>query len=308
MAKKQENLASKARHAVRKHARWVVLGVMLVVCGIASRRVWESLHEELINSPRYKITADTLHFTPEVQPPWIRSDVKAQVLRDTGITNSLTLLDPPVMIQQRLVDAFELHPWVRKVESVDLVGPGRVEITVTYREPVAVAEVQTDQDRELLPVDAFAVRLPDNELTDVEKSYLPRITTIEDRPLVGQAWSDTRMQGAAQLADRLRPVWERFSLLDIVPSTYPEVQRSHRFYTYEIRSSGGTVIRWGAAPGFSPPGESTFEDKLARITGWFNTNGGLDSINAPESIDVRDSLHVSKQMAKKESSDGEKVR
>ena len=308
MAKKQDNLAANTRQAVTKHARWVILGVMLVVCGIASRRVWEGVHQELLDSPRYKITADTLHLTPEAQPPWIRSDVKAEVLRDSGITNSLTLLDPPATIQQRLVDAFELHPWVRKVEQVDLAGPGRIDITITYREPVAVAEVQTDQARELLPVDALAVRLPDNELTDVEKSYLPRITTIEDRPLVGEAWSDIRMQGAAQLADRLRPVWEKYSLLDIVPSTYPEVQRSHRFYTYEIRSSGGTVIRWGAAPGFSPPGESTFEDKLARLAGWIAANGGLDSINSPESIDVRDSLHVEKRIAKENIDDGEQVR
>lgn len=307
MAKKQDNPASNARQWVTKHARWVILGVMLLVCGVASRRVWESIHAELANSPHYKITADTLHFTPEAQPPWIRSDVKAQVLRDSGIANSMTLLDPPADIQRRLVDAFELHPWIRKVDQVDLAGPGRIEMTVTYREPVAVAEVLTGESQELLPLDALAVRLPDNELTDVEKSYLPRITDIEDRPQVGEAWSDIRMQGAAQLADRLRSVWEQYCLMDIVPSTYPEVQRSHRFYTYELRSSGGTVIRWGAAPGFSPPGESSFEDKLARLAGWINSNSSLDSINAPKSIDVRDSLHVEKQIAK-EKTEGETVR
>lgn len=103
------------------------------------------------------------------------------------------------------------------------------------------------------------------------------------------------MQGAAELAARLRSVWEAYSLLDIVPSPYPEVQRSHRFYTYEIRTSGGTAIRWGAAPSFAPPGESSFDEKLARLAGYVQQHGPLDSINSPQSIHVRDGLQIEKR-------------
>ncbi|MCO6047891.1 hypothetical protein NG895_28640 [Aeoliella sp. ICT_H6.2] len=282
--------------------RMIVTAIVLVAVGVVARKAWESMHANLLASPRYKLSAATLHISPET-PPWIRTDVKAEVLRDSGLTDSLSLLESPEVIQQRLVDTFELHPWIRKVDSVVLARPGEIEMTVAYRQPVAVAEVSAAGQTDLLPIDAEAVRLPDGHLTEVEKSYLPRISDIHQRPLEGDTWGDARVLGAARLAARLGPVWEKFSLLDIVPSGHPEVLRSNRYYVYDIRSNYGTVIHWGAAPGFAPPGESPFEEKLARLTNWIDQNGSLDSINSPQSIDVRDSLYVEKRIAKQPESE-----
>ncbi len=283
--------------------RSVVIAIVLLATGVAARIVWDRFEANLTRSPRYRITAEVIHIIPEAPPPWIRSNVKAQVLRDSGITDSLTLLDEPATIQRRLVDAFELHPWVDKVEQVVLASPTRIDVLLEYRQPVAVAEVRVGGRSELVPVDRYAVRLPDGDLTDVERSYLPRISEIENRPLVGEAWSDVRVQGAAQLAAHLRDVWEAYSLVDIIPSTYPEVQRSHRFFTYEIRTSGGTVIRWGAAPGFSPPGENSFEDKLARLSNYIQQHGRLESIDSPKMLDVRNGLLVEKRTVKRDVAD-----
>ncbi len=280
--------------------RTLVVAMVLLAAGVAMRKAWDRLNAELARSPRFQITADLIHLTPEQYPPWIRSDVKLQVFRDSGITDSLTLLDEPGDIQQRLVDAFELHPWIRKVNRVNLSGPRRIDIELEYREPVAVVEATASGTSVMLPVDRDAVRLPDDELTDVEKLYLPRISGIEDRPLVGEAWSDLRMQGAARMASQLIKVWETYGLLDIVPSPYPEVQRSHRFYTYEIRTNWGTAIRWGAAPGFAPPGESSFEEKLSRLTTYIQQHGTLDSIDSPQAIDVRDALQVERRTVQRE--------
>lgn len=278
--------------------RTLLVIVLLLVGGVTSRRVWDSLHGELAQSPHYQLTADVIELEPAEPPPWIRTDVKAQVLRDSGITGTLSLLEDPGVIQRRLTDAFELHPWVRKVTRVDIASPRRIRLAIEYRQPVAVAEVTAGSTSELLPLDSRAVRLPEEDLTEVEKSYLPRIAHVEDRPLVGEAWEDIRMQGAAELAGLLASQWEPFSLLEIVPSDYPEVARSHRFYVYDIRASGGTLIHWGAAPSYGPPGESSFEAKLDRLAGYIDRHGALDSINSPKSIDVRDALHVEKRLAK----------
>lgn len=275
--------------------RTLIIAVVLLTAGVAGRKLWDGMHASLAQSPRYQITAETIRVTPEAAPPWIRTDVKTQVLRDSGIAGSLSLLDKPATIHQRLVDAFELHPWVRRVERVVLASPTRIDVELEYREPVAVAMVKAGEATEMVPVDREAVRLPGSELTDVELAYLPRITGIEDRPLVGEAWSDIRMQGAAALAAHLRNVWEQYSLVDIVPSPYPDVQRSHRFYTYDMRTSGGTIIRWGAAPGFSPPGENSFEEKLTRLSRYIQQNGPLESIDSPQALDVRDGLRVEKR-------------
>ena len=280
--------------------RNLVIMVALVAAGVVLRQGWNILHIELATAPQYRLTTDTVQLVPAEVPPWIRRDVKAEVFRDSGLTDSISLLDPPSDIQQRLIDAFELHPWVREVTRVELVGPGHVEVALEYREPVAVAELARDETRELLPVDAESVRLPDEDLTDTEKAYLPRIRGIEGRPLVGAVWADQRMQGAVNLATKLRQVWEPYSLLDIVPSEYPEVVRTYRFYVYELRASGGTTIRWGAAPGYSPPGESTFDEKLTRLAGYVRQYGRLDTIDSPELIDVRDTLHVKERIAQED--------
>ncbi|QDU55587.1 cell division protein FtsQ/DivIB [Aeoliella mucimassa] len=273
---------------------WVAV---LIVVGVIARQGWNSVNLQLTSSPEYRLTMDTVQLVPESLPPWIRTDVKSQVFRDSGLTDSLTLLDNPAEVQQQLVDAFELHPWIRKVERVDLVGPGRVEVTLEYREPIAVAEFVANDTRELLPVDAEGVRLPDGDLSEVEKTYLPRINSVPDRPLVGAAWTDSRMLGAVRIAANLRQLWDAYSLLDIIPSEYPEVARTHRFYVYDLRTSGGTIIRWGAAPGFAPPGESTFEQKLTRLSGYIQQHGRLDTINSPQLIDVRDALQVEARVA-----------
>ena len=277
---------------------WVVL---LLVAGVTARRVWDTLQGELARSPRFQLTGEVIELYPTEPPPWIRNDIKAEVLRDSGLPDTLSLLDKPEVIQQRLMDAFELHPWVRKVTKVDIAAPRLIRLSLEYRQPVAVAEVAAGSTSELLPLDALAVRLPEEDLTEVEKSYLPRIAHIEDRPLVGEAWGDIRMQGAAELAAKLQPRWERFSLLEIVPSDYPEVARSHRFFVYDIRTSGGTLIHWGAAPSFGPPGESDFDAKLARLSGYIEQHGALDSINSPQVIDVRDALRIEKRLARKKS-------
>lgn len=298
MADKEQSPGTWHQRLRKFSPRTVMIVVLLVVGGVTARRVWDSLHLELARSAHFELTADVIELEPAETPPWIRSDVKSRVLRDSGLADTLSLLDDPSVIQRRLVDAFELHPWVRRVTKVDIASPRHIALTIDYRRPVAVAEVSAGNTSELLPLDAQAVRLPEDDLTEVEKSYLPRIAGIEDRPLVGEAWGDIRMQGAAELAALLQPRWEPYSLLEIVPSDYPEVARSHRFYVYDIRTSGGTVIHWGAAPSFGPPGESSFQDKLSRLAGYIEQHGALDSINSPKSIDVRDALHVERRLAK----------
>ncbi len=291
-----------AASVLRIRPRLLLSAALLVAAGIGARYVWNHLSGTLGQSPRYQITAEVIQL-PGPLPAWIRTDVKRDVLLNSDITRSLSLLDKPQKIQRRLIDAFALHPWVRSVRRIELCGPSRIEVELEYREPVAVAQVVTGNATELLPVDDQAFRLPEGNLTEVEKSYLPRIANIDGRPLVGEPWTDKRLIGGVAIAVRLRDVWDQFRLLEIVPSSYPEVERSHRYFTYDIRSSSGTLIRWGAAPELGPPGESSFDQKLARLQGYVGEHGPLDSIRTPQAIDVRDGLMIEKRTVQRESSD-----
>ncbi len=286
--------ATSAKTAVipRPRPQWVVAAVLLVGLGGVARLGWEYLHSSMAFSGRYQLSADVIHVLPETTPAWIRSDVKGEVLRHADLLHSASLLDDPGELHQRLVGAFELHPWVQQVEKVEFVGPKQIDIQVRYREPIAVvAMAGGSPQRELFVVDLYAMRLPDGDFTEIEKSYLPRIVGIEGRPPVGEPWTDPQVMGAVRLAARLKSVWDRYRLLEIVPAG-PELTRSERYAIYELRTTGGTLIHWGAAPDQGPPGESSFEEKLERLARYIEEYGPLDSVSGPEQIDVRRTLSV----------------
>ena len=276
---------------------------LLLGAGVGARVAWDHLEGKLAKSPRYQLNAQVVQLSPNPPPAWIRTDIKQEVFLSTTLEQTASLLDAPQELQQQIIDAFELHPWIRSVRRIEFPSPSQVVVEVEYREPVAVAEVETNGSRELLPVDREGVRLPEGGLTEAEKSYLPRIADIAGRPQVGQAWTDQRVVGAVALAVKLRKVWDQYRLLEIVPSPHPEVDRAERYYTYGIRSSGGTFIHWGASPEFQPTGESPFEEKLARLSQYIGDYGPLNSIHTPEAIDVRNKLRIKKRTAKRENGD-----
>lgn len=286
--------------AAPRNSRWrlVVSIALLLGVGVAGRLIWNQVHSHLSGSSRYQLTGEVLYTLPETPPVWIRADVKAEVLEASNLTENLSLLDDPSVLHRRIIDAFEMHPWVRHVTRVEIASPKRVEVTLEYREPVAVAEIQSEAGMELLPVDVQATRLPDGDLSDVEKSYLPRIADVEGRPMVGEPWTDLRVLGAVRIAKRLREVWNDYHLHAIIPSPYPETEQSQRYYVYQIRTSGGTYIRWGAAPELGPPSENSFDDKLSRLSTYIAEHGPLDNINTPQAIDVRSQLYVEKRTVK----------
>ena len=79
-------------------------------------------------------------------------------------------------------------------------------------------------------------------------------------------------------------------------------------YTFEIITSGGTRIVWGAAPGQeASAGESAFDQKRKRLLDYAAQHGQLESIDGPAAIDVRSDLVVTPRTAQHEASD-DKVR
>lgn len=286
--------SSTERSGIRLRPRLLVSMVLLIALGMAARVAWEQVRSGLAGSDRYQLSAETIRILPETPPAWLRSDIKGEVLRDSDLAHTLSLLDDPAVVQQRLVDAFEIHPWVHSVERVEIVGPSQIHVVLQYREPVAVVEVASPEGTDRFLVDTEATRLPDGDLTEIERSYLPLITSAQGRPMVGEPWTDLRVIGAVRLAAALRQVWEQYRLHEIIPSPHPEVQRSQRYFVYDIRSSGGTIVRWGAAPDLGPSEESSFKDKLDRLAGYIRQYGPLDSIDGPKLIDVRSQLYVEK--------------
>ena len=78
--------------------------LLLVIGGYIG---WAKWGGQISSQRRYSLSAESFEITP--QPPWIHSDIKADVVRDGSLAD-LSILDPD--LTKRVVQAFELNTWV----------------------------------------------------------------------------------------------------------------------------------------------------------------------------------------------------
>lgn len=278
--------------------RLFVAAAALLLLGVCGSLAWRATRQSLRDDPRYRVTAASIEASPA--PPWIRTDVAMEALRDAGLRGDLSVLDPSEQLQQRLAEAFRFHPWVEGVGSITKQPPNRVRVDLTYRRPLASVEVLSDDGKrsQLLAVDRYGVRLPSQDLTPAELRYLPRVRGVASATLPGEVWSDARVLGAVSLIAALGERWTTLNLDDVVPSRSTEVLGDFRYYVFNLVSRGGTRIVWGAAPNATPPGESPFAAKLTRLEQFVSQHGPLrTTYGTPEVIDVRNGITVKDRTA-----------
>lgn len=261
--------------------RTAVLGLAIVV-GFAAgiSYLWENVGGDVLASRQYWVTPDRVKITPA--PPWIHSDIRAEVFRDASFDGPLSIMDPDLV--ERIAGAFSLHPWVAKVLKVRKYHPAQVEVDLVYRRPVCM--VHTGE--ELLPVDVNGVLLPEGDFSPVEAVQYPRLEQIVTVPVgpPGTRWGDIRVSGGAQIAALFGPAWHELCLDRIVPSKATGIGFADE-PTFELFTRGGTRILWGRAPGSDLPGEIPAAEKVARLKKYKQENGTLEGIDGPQQLDVR---------------------
>ena len=282
---------------------WGSLAIVLAV-GYGGHLAWKHFLPTIARHPQFQISSEDIHVTPP--PPWIRADVKAEVLRDGGLVGRLSVIDDHHQLQQRVRDAFAFHPWIAAVGQIKIDLPASLEVELRYRQPVAAVESIDGQSVSYLPIDATGIRLPDADFSDFQRRSLPRISGVMGRPSVGERWADERVTSAATLAARLADIWSQLRLVEIIPSMHAQVRGESSFYAFEIMTSGGTRIVWGAAPGRErDAAESPFDAKRKRLLDYASGPGQLDSIDGPASVDVRSELVVMPRTARRQAVDKE---
>ncbi len=262
--------------------RWVIGLLLLAGAGAGLWFVvWDHVKEHVLGGAEYRVEADKIEITSP--PPWIHSDVKAEVVRNASLDNSLSVLDDQLTV--RIAQAFTLHPWVARVTRVSKHHPAGVTVELIYRQPVAMVEVTGG----LLPVDGDGVLLPSEDFASADAARFPRICEIKTVPIgpQGTRWGDARVGAGAKLAALLGDEWKTFKLARIVPTTPPAGVRSGDDISYEIYSQAGTRIIWGHAPGSERPGDPLAADKLERLRRYVATNGSLEGSSGPQVLDLR---------------------
>lgn len=302
-AKKSSKLAPIAR-LFTGPAQWLAIPVVVALALWAVGAVlWRQTREHVLSGPEYRLTSESIALSPA--PRWIHTNIADDVLQQMTISGPASLLDDD--LAERLAKAFELHPWIAKVNRVEKRYPARVEVSVEYRRPVLMVEVPLAPDEVadpeeansvpgdarptrvggLYPVDAHAVLLPTADFSKVEAANYPRLSDIHTLPLgpVGTPWGDARVSGAAEIAALLFDDWERLRLHRIVPSEQPQAGGSSDDYSYELMSRDGARIKWGQRPSSQLAGEATAREKLDRLRQFLASGNKAGS--RPLEIDLR---------------------
>lgn len=266
-------------------SRWVGVGLLLAVLMSALWAVaWRKVQPHVYASDEYQVHPSSIRLNP-APPPWIHSDITAEVLRDANLVAPLSVLQPD--LTARIAQAYALHPWVAKVNRVTKRHPAQVDVALVYRRPAAM--VRSTQGS--FPVDAEGVVLPSGDFAPTDVERYPLLAEIKSEPLgtVGTRWGDARVQGGAAIASALSDHWQRLELVRIVPAGQPITEGDRETYSFEIFTSAGTRILWGRPPGAERTGELTAEQKLGRLVDYAAQHGSLDKVEG-QIIDMRTAI------------------
>jgi hypothetical protein len=168
----------------------LLLGLGLFIAGLIV--LGEYAQEHLRESDRYTLPFADIECLPA--PPYqARRDFLDEVQYLARLPARLRLLDAD--LPQRLAEGFAQHPWVRKVEQVEVTAK-QVRVRLTYRRP------------------ALAVRRGERvRVVDVDGVLLPKGAPAEGLPVfagkvpppagpAGMRWGDAEVEEAARKAVR----------------------------------------------------------------------------------------------------------
>jgi hypothetical protein len=159
--------------------------------GVLGGVVWMGRQalEQLRGQDRYTIPLSDVQCEPPAGMD--RVDFIDEVQYLAGLPAELHVLDDNM--PRRLAAAFARHPWVEKVEQVQVMAGNTVRVRLRYRTPV----LAVPWNGTLRAVDAGAVLLPADAATDGLPIY--QGIPLPPHGPAGTCWNDPDLLAAAQL-------------------------------------------------------------------------------------------------------------
>jgi hypothetical protein len=232
--------------------------VTLVLGGVIWLGQWT--REQLRDQERFQVAFPDIDCQP---PPGVaRSDFLDEVLYYADGPERFSILEEG--LADKLKQRFARHPWVERVDKVEVQPPSTVRVQLTFRQTVLAVVVQTGtagigfSDGKKLPVrgvDAKGILLPKKAPLAAGLPVLDKVSG----PLgqVGKPWGDVRVEEAARLALLLQPHQQRLQL------------------TWMTWSAQGLVLRgpnvkvvWGDSKAVDVAGDETKLQRLLAEQPW----------------------------------------
>lgn len=266
-----------------------LVGATVLLAGliVAAFFAWQHWARPVLNTSHHQLVVENIEIPPA--PPWIRTDIKAEVFRDASLADASTLDSD---LTPRIAHAFELHPWVAEVTRVSKQAPANVVVDLSYRRPIAWVEVPPgmfgQQGQAALPIDSDSVLLPQADFGEDDLDLFIRIN-VEDLSMCGPTgapWGDPRVAGAAAIATLLGNDWKALGLYKIKAIPDHSLHGSPTSVRYELHTPKRKRLLWGSAPGLEPRGESPATQKLGILRQYVQRHGPLDKSDIP-GLDLR---------------------
>ncbi len=248
------------------------------------------LRSYVARNDRYTVEARTL--VPSELPSWAGPGVRADLARLPGVPARFSIMTPGIC--ERVAHAFEMNPWVEKVDAVRKVYPNHIDVDLTLRRPVAGVRVAGK---------FYVIDEAGRRLTGALNGWpqgadaLPVIVSSDaTMPSLGSVWpSDAVKAGAAvakTLFDNRDKLPTRFALIDC---TNMGPRRDLSKSDILLVTFEGTYVRWGRSPlvvnspGELSPGEKvlkmvTFEKKLGPLSSFKYVDIRFDNIQHGPSL------------------------
>ena len=238
--------------------RWRAIigaGVIVITTIFAGRMAWEQQRERVVRNADSLLTADRIEVIGV--PPWITTDLKWQALRNASLDMPLPLDAPD--LERQLARAFDMHPWVSRVEGVETSHPAAAIVRVVCREPVAMVRVEGG----LLAVDQETILLPSDDFTAESAAKYPVVDGVSTSPRgpVGSPWGDPTVGEAVNLITTLAPEAVTFGLIEC--RRVPKEGTAGNWW--ELVGSDELVVLFGSAPGKAVSGEPSAAQKIVRL-------------------------------------------
>lgn len=266
------------------YRRWFIALALVAGLGGGAYYGWQRVGPQVTRGSEYLLQPDQIETTPP--PPWIRSDVRGEVIRDGGLSG-LSILDRELTV--KIARAFGLHTWVEDVRRVSKEHPARVVVDLVYRRPVAMIEVTMNDRPGLLPVDVNGVLLPPGDFSAEQARDYLRVSLADATPAgpVGTPWGDPRVDGAARIAAVLQEHWKPLGLYRVAVEQAAPPPAVATDTVFVLGTRRGAQIVWGAAPlANSVADVKAALAKVERLVAYVEQHGPLDGLNSGTQIDL----------------------
>ncbi|MCH9654032.1 MAG: cell division protein FtsQ/DivIB [Planctomycetes bacterium] len=249
---------------------------------------------DLTQRKEYQIETKNLSLNP-APPHYVPIDIVDQVIKRSQLPEKVSLLDQALVL--KIAEAFQNHPWVQKVVSVQKTNT--VVVEVLFRKPAAMVELKQN----LYPVDNEGILLPSEDFSVSDARRYPIITGIRSVPegSAGSPWGDLTVKGAAQLAEALGPYWKELDIVSIEAPRRTTAKLVLDDLIYRLITTGGSEIVWGRSPKSQRRGELRVEQKIGKLEKYYRDYGGFDRPHGPYEIDIRHWQEISRRPLKQQS-------